>query len=266
MCQARRTPKAISDPTLGFLIIGYNGITTFTSQRQLPDGLPSWRRQPVPGGQRTVRFSFLVLKNLSEVSWPEALWGGIKPVNHSKPVLHWIKPSHWINDAEHQHSLGACWRKEIGWPQHVLPPHWASSGKFVARAALQPNQAGHYTRPKTRPLKFTFASVDLLFALLNMLSNFLLSLDTKTAKLVCCLVFINLQVSCPQETRQVPNYVFHQSELHRLHRAEGNIVHTMVHWAHQNKIRQTWTEDLVWCLWSPIKVHCSYCPWSSKWP
>lgn len=78
-----------------------------------------------------------------------------------------------------------------------------------------------------------------------MLSQFLLSLDTKIAELVCCLVFINLQVSCPQETRQVPNCVFHQSELHRLQRAEGNIVHPMVHWAHQNKIRQTWTEDLV---------------------
>ena len=155
---------------------------------------------------------------------------------------------------------------QTGWPQHVLPPHWASSKNVVARAALQPNQAGHYTRPKTRPLKFTFGSVDLLFALLNMLSQFLLSLDTKIAELVCCLVFINLQVSCPQEARQVPNYVFHQSELHRLQRAEGNIVHTMVHWAHQNKTRQTWTEDLVWCLWSPIKVHCSYCPWSSKWP
>ena len=87
---------------------------------------------------------------------------------------------------------------------------------------MQPNQAGHDTRPKTRPFKFTFASVDVLFAFLNMLSKFLLSLDTKMAKLVYCLVF-SINLLCPQEARQVPKYMFRQSELHRLQLAEINI-------------------------------------------
>ena len=93
---------------------------------------------------------------------------------------------------------------------------------------MQPNQAGHDTRSKTPPFKFAFASVDVLCALLNMLSNVLLSLDTKMAKLVCCLVF-SINLFCPQEARQVPKYMFRQSELHRLQLAEINM-HALVHW------------------------------------
>ena len=100
--------------------------------------------------------------------------------------------------------------------------------KVVARAALQPNQAGHDTRPKTRPFKFTSASVDVLFALLNMLSNFLLSLDAKLAKLVYC-CFFSINLLCPQEARQVPKYMLRQSELLRLQLAEINM-HALVHW------------------------------------